>query len=322
MFLIQSLHAQRNTSGSEVVTKHSFSPAKSPNDTLLPGNLPFVPSPDYVMVKSENGGFVLGSNGWNDKCKCQEYRVTYYYKIEGAIYWFGWKRADSSELLSLSVWDMDGNSGTTHDTNNQKCPETLLATVSDTVKNIDTSSTLASAHVVWFDAPLLIQSGYCIGFDMSAMLYDSIALVSTASGEGGNLELVWEQWSNNGWYTLQGAQWDSGSLDLDAMILPIIDNTAGADEQQTYGGGIVMEILPNPATDFLNASCVVEEPGRWVEAQLLDIRGVLLRKQKYLVGNDGRIMVQFDLVGVDPGTCLLVIKTHSGGVARRVQVVR
>ena len=297
--------------------------SKAINDTLMPGNWENI-VPNYVMIAAEDGGYILGTNVWNDKCKCQQYKVNYYYKIEGAIYWFGYKRAGSGGLLKFSVWNMNGTTGTTSDTNNQPCPGTLFQAVEDSITHIDTSNNLANAHVVMLTFPINITSDYCIGFDMSEIADDSIALVSTSNGQGGGKELVWEQWSSdNNWYTLQGAQWDEGNLNIDAMIMPIIDNTSGCIENDAFIMGMKTNpAFPNPCKDFCTIKYQFEKPVANASIEIIDMKG-----KKYFYSQSLQKSAQINEYRIDvskfpAGEYIYILQGDSGSVAKRFTVVK
>lgn len=318
------LKAQRNSLSPLLISKTENLNTKTPNDTLLPGNLPNVVTPVYVLLPSDNGGFILGNNGWNDKCKCQQFQVSYYYHIEGAIYWFAYKKADSAENVRFAIWNMDGNTGTTSDTSEHTCPGTLIISITDTTSRIDTSSNRDQAYIVSFPFPVFVQDDYCIGFDMSSMMYDTLALVSTASGQGGGLELVWEQWSStNLWYTLQGAKWDSGSIDVDAMIFPIIDNTADCEEINGFMNGVMLgEPYPNPASGNINIPYSLEHNNSHGSILIMDLNGKVISTFQPEVLTQGKHLYTADISALQSGTYLCLFHSGKGRVARRFSIIK
>jgi hypothetical protein len=325
LFMAANLFAQRTSSVPVMMQKQSpIENVKTPNDTLLPGNLPDVTFPEYVMLTSDNGGYILGTNGWHDKCKCEEFKVTYNYHIEGAIYWFGYKRADSAGLVKFSIWDMDGTTGTISDTNNQPCPGTLFLSKIDTTTRIDTASTLNQAYIVMFPFPVLVNSDYCIGFDMSEINGDSIALVSTKKGQGGNLERVWEQWDvNDRWYTLQGAQWDSGTVDVDAMILPIIDNTAGCVENGNFISGMKLsQSYPNPTREACTISYEFLTPPASAAIEIMDMNGRRVYYENNIPIGQGINHKTIDVSGLKNGEYIYLLSTPDSRMAKRMTISR
>jgi hypothetical protein len=326
-FLIShSLHinAQRLSNKDKTITiETSGNSGKLINDTLMPGNWNNI-TPNYVMIAAEDGGYILGTNNWNDKCKCQQYKVTYYYKLEGAIYWFGFKRALSGGVLKFTVWNMNGATGTTSDTNNQPCPGTPYQSMADSITHIDTSNNLQNAHVVMFTYPINITSDYCIGFDMGDIADDSIALVSTSNGQGGSKELVWEQWnSDNKWYTLQGAQWDEGNMDIDAMIMPIIDNTSGCVENDAFIMGMKTNpAFPNPCQDFCTIKYQFEKPVANASIEIIDMKGKKYFYSESLPKSDQINEFKINVTEFPSGEYIYILQCDSGKIAKRFTIVK
>jgi len=327
MFLFSTQgYTQKKSGNPNFLPKQNISYlAKTPNDTLLPGNLSNLVTPEYVLIPSDNGGYVLGTNGWNDKCKCEQFKVTYNYHIEGAIYWFGYKRADSAGLVRFAIWNMDSVNGTTYDTathTGQTSPGTIFVAVTDTTKNIDTSSIYSQAHIVMFPFPVLVTSDYCIGFDMSNIGGDSIALISTNKGQGGNLQLVWEQWStNNRWYTLQGAQWDSGSMDIDAMIFPIIDNTVGCVENDEFISGVKLsQSYPNPTPGECTISYELATPQSSASIRILDLQGKQVYYSEDLEKSQGIHKKIIDVAHLANGTYFYVLSAGTAHLAKKMSI--
>ncbi len=318
-----SVSAQRNTGSPFFMPMHANHPnVKTPNDTLHPGN--YQDTMQGVLIPADIGGYVLGTNGWNDKCKCEEFKVTYSYKIEGAIYWFGYKRVHSSGLVKFSIWDMNDSTGTTHDTTNQPCPGTCFVSLTDTITHIDTSSNLSAAYVVMFPFPVLVSSNYCIGFDMSAINGDSIALVSTKQGQGGNLELVWEQWSsNNKWYTLQGAQWDSSTLNIDAMVLPIIDNTVGTVENGEFISGVKLsQSYPNPSIGACTIRYELSSPQAAVSLEIIDMNGKRVYFNDMIEKSQGIHQSIVDVSRFTNGTYFYILSTSGTHIAKKMTICK
>ncbi len=323
LFIGFSGFAQRNTATPTLLPLQAALPSlKTPNDTLFPGN--YQDTMQGVLIPADNGGYVLGTNGWLDKCKCEEFKVTYQYKIEGAIYWFGYKRADSAGLVKFAIWNMNDTTGTTHDTTNQPCPGTRFVSLTDTTTKIDTSSSLNQAYVVMFPFPVLVTANYCIGFDMSEIKGDSIALVSTKQGQGGNLERVWEQWSsNNKWYTLQGAQWDSGTLNIDAMILPIIDNTVGTVENGDFISGIKLsQSFPNPNAGSFTISYELSAPQTNASLEIIDMNGKRIYFNDKIDSTQGIHHKMVDVAGFTNGTYFYILSTNGARMAKRMTVCK
>jgi hypothetical protein len=183
---------------------------------------------------------------------------------------------------------------------------------------------LNQAYIVMFPFPVLINSDYCIGFDMSQIGADSIALVSTKNGQGGNLELVWEQWDvNNHWYTLQGAQWDSGTVDVDAMILPIIDNTAGCLENGDFISGMKLsQSYPNPSRGECTISYEFLTPPANASIEILDQNGRRVYFNENIARSNGINTKTIDVSGLANGNYFYILSAGDARIAKKMIIIR
>jgi hypothetical protein len=159
---------------------------------------------------------------------------------------------------------------------------------------------------------------------MSEIGEDSIALVSTKSGQGGNLELVWEQWdTDNNWYTLQGAQWDSGTVDVDAMILPIIDNTAGCVENGEFISGMKLsQSFPNPGNEECTISYEFITPPASASIEILDMNGRRVYKFDNISACQGINQRTINVSGLKNGTYFYILSTPASRIAKRMTISR
>jgi hypothetical protein len=219
---------------------------------------------------------------------------------------------------------MDSLNGTTADTNHQPCPGTLMEAITDTMTNIDTASYPKQSHIVMFPFPMPVTFDYCIGFDMSGMKDDTIALVSTKKGQGGNLELVWEQWgTNDKWYTLQGAQWDSGTVDIDAMILPIIDNTSGCVENGDFISGMKLSgSYPNPGNDYCTISYEFLTPPAAAYIEILDQSGKRVFYNDNIPAKQGINKTIIDVSGFKSGLYFYILSSGDTRMAKKMVISR
>jgi hypothetical protein len=175
-----------------------------------------------------------------------------------------------------------------------------------------------------FPFPVLVNSDYCIGFDMSEINGDSIALVSTKKGQGGNLERVWEQWDvNDRWYTLQGAQWDSGTVDVDAMILPIIDNTAGCVENGNFISGMKLsQSYPNPTREACTISYEFLTPPASAAIEIMDMNGRRVYYENNIPIGQGINHKTIDVSGLKNGEYIYLLSTPDSRMAKRMTISR
>ena len=294
---------------------------KAPTDTLWPGNA--APASAFEVLADSNGGYILGTNSYDDLCKAQRFVVDSGYIVEGAIFWFARKTVVNNDSLRLVIWKMDSTEGITSAGSQQKCPGTELAVVKASVQDVDTSSSLGQAYVVWFDAPLAVYEDYAIGFDMSSLQGDSIALWSTSNGSGGGAELVWEKWrTDSNWRTLQAAGWGFPAyLDVDAMILPLVDmSSAGISDQ--VNPGFSCQLLGNPVNTSLVIKLTFSADARNNTVRILDQQGKLLMQDHVSHWPAGVLHYTKDVSSLGNGNYFFTMTGSAGSMALPFTVFR
>lgn len=324
MLFAVSVFAQKTGYVLKKMPAQELNTVKTPTDTLLPGNLNFATPTGYVLYGSANGGYIIGTNGYGDAAKGQEFEVLTPYAIEGAIYWFGAKTiVAGTGTMKFVVWSMDGTTGTTTlGTGDQPCPSTVLGEYTESVSNVDTSSMMGNAYIAAFTPFISVISDYVIGFDVSTAYPDSIGLVSTTDGDGGLLELVWEKWSPDGWYTLQGAGWSSGDFDVDAMILPIVDMNAGGIDGADFINGVKMTSTPNPASSNVTLSYELQNNADRVLVRILDGSGKVINKMELGSQNAGSYDINLDVTDYPAGTYFYLLNADANCLAKRMLIVK
>ncbi len=217
-------------SNSDVITIQLTGGSITQGDTVYPGNILNASGFTIFTVSDQNGqyaGYITGVNAFQDKAKAQHFIVNDAgYKIKGAMYWFGVKYVDGNGNLKFNLWDMDGTSGTsTVGEDNQTCPGTVLASKELAIADVDTSASFSNSHVQLFDSAIEVTSDYAMGINMENLYpgNDTIALVTSMDGDGNNMELAWEQWSDGSWKTLM---YSYNELDVDIAIFPLLASEA------------------------------------------------------------------------------------------------
>lgn len=295
---------------------------KAVTDTLWPADA--ASASGYVLIADSLGGYVLGTNSYQSVAIGQHYPVTTSYRIIGGLFWFGYKKVLADESLTFSVWRFDSLTGYTMAGEDQPGPGTRLTGFTTTLSNVDTASSLLGAYCVTFDSSVVVLDDYLIGVDFSTFSGDSLALVSTANGDGKGKELVWEQWGlNNTWHTLQASGWGYPALlDVDAMILPLVDLSQAGIGQAPLINGIRCSLWPNPVTDQLHVTLNTLAEENDVEILLFDLTGKSVQSLRA-----GRLEAgthEFSLAadGLADGSYLCVISTGTARYATRFIITR
>ncbi len=307
---------------SPLVAQNAFSDSKSPTDTLWPGNASSAST--YELLADTNGGYVLGTNSYNSIAIGQQFHVSAGYIVEGAFYWFPYKKAISNDSISFTLWNMDSLQGYTMAGDNQPCPGTVLSTYKTTTQLVDTSSELDGAFKVTFAEPIAVYSDYIIGFDMSKFTNDSIGIMSTTNGSGNGYELVWEQWGiNHSWHTIQASGWNFPALlDIDAMILPIVDMSSAGITETPEINGLRCSLWPNPAAETLHLSISSLVPTDNYNIQILDIQSKLISTISVASTKAQVQTIDIPVNQLPSGSYYCIVTSSMGRIAMKLQIAK
>lgn len=292
---------------------NSASEAVTPTDTLWDF---FVGSP--TIYGSQNGGFVVGINGYADKAKAQSFIVTPYpYAVEGALVWFGGldhSSGSATSKVTVNVYQMNGTGSTSAGTG-MPAPGTVLSSADILISDVDTSA--GNMNVVTFSAPVAIPGDYAVGVDFTtAAAGDTVGIVSTADGDAGGTELSWEKWSDNSWHTMLEA-WP---LDIDFAIFPIVDMNNSIEEMGFTNGIKLGQNQPNP---FNNTSIISYELENSSDVALViyDLTGKMIQTVEAGSQMAGKHTIEINADNLAAGTYYYVLKTgDNNGIARKMVV--
>lgn len=179
-------------------------------DTLVGDASAFTPT---VYINPYNGGFVSGTNGFNDQAKADffEYQGANTH-IKGVYYAFGYAVAGSANsTVEVAVWD--GAGGT---------PGAELGSKMVSIQTLSANIAASQTTFVEFDNPIATGNEFFVGFKIPDPANgDTIAIVTTAIGELNAVGLsgqAWEQWANGSWHDYTS----SWGVELAHGIVPVM----------------------------------------------------------------------------------------------------
>ncbi len=314
-----SAFAQKQVGYVKHMPAQEMSAFKTPTDTLEPGNMANFTG--FTLFGSAGGGYVVGCNGYGDYAKGEAFIVVTPYKIEGAIYWFGGKtEVTGAGTVAMQILAMDGTDGTTTAGTGQTCPNTILKSDVVSIGNIDTSSLLSTAYIHTFSSVVNVSNDYCIAFDIENCYPDTIGLVSTADGDGGQMELAWDKWSDGAWYTMleDASNW---GLDFDAVIMPIVDMTDGIVEN-SFINGLKMSTYPNPAVNNVTLSYELQNSAEKVLVRVLDASGKVVEHMNLGSQNAGAYTIDMDVANYAAGTYYYLVNAGEARMAIKMNITK
>jgi hypothetical protein len=284
--------------------------SRTPTDTLWPGDFE---NGSPSLYGSQNGGYVVGNNGYGDQGKGQVF-ITNATIVEGAAFFFGGKSdGGNGSNVVAELRALDGTTGTTTaGQGDQACPGTLLGSANIALSDVDTSGMF---NFVSF-TPASVNSDFYIGFNVAGFAAgDTIGLVSSADGEGGQAELAWEQWDNGAWYSMLAA-WP---LDFDLAIWAIVDNASTGIEGDNFFNGVKADVMPNPASEVANIVFDLEEM-RNIDVQVIDLNGKLVYSADKGELAKGRHKITFSVEGWAEGTYFYSIGNGNSRLTKKLVV--
>lgn len=209
----------------------ALSLAKAVTDTVAPGSWANDPNSQLTRwgaLCDEGGtqvscGFIIGTNGYGDKAKVQQFLLDEPTIVEGVIYWFYAKGGADNAVVHARLYSANGN-GTTSTGAVTTAPGAVLANKDFTLADVDTTAENGFT-VVMFDTPVTVPIEFALGFDVSSMgATDSLGLLGTSTDMTDYPDFSWEKWSNNAWHTLHEA-WGP-NLNIDLCVFALVDNSS------------------------------------------------------------------------------------------------
>jgi hypothetical protein len=233
-----------------------------------------------TLLPSPNGGYLSGSNGYNDSEKLQSFFPVGTYSILGIISWNGKVVNQSNQTNSkvcFKVTTLDTSAVSTFPF--FKGPTTTIDSVYLPIDQLQEGASFPmDMQFIPFANPVLVTSPYLIGFNLDSLyrnseeeLVDSFAVITTAIDSEFVTGYSWEKW--NGLYKRIVDSW---GLELDFALFPVIDTTLNHINKNIT----VKRILayPNPTDRLVIIQC--DKDNTYELAELYDLRGNLVWKQK------------------------------------------
>jgi hypothetical protein len=307
-----SVFAQKQVASVERFDMPEFNfAARTPTDTLLPGDF-FSGSPALYTATE---GYVVGNNQYNDEVKAQVFILNEGTMLEGVLFWFGAKvDGGNGSNVGVAAYAMDGTTGTTSVGSGQPCPGTMLGSASVALSDVDTSDFTA----VNFSSPVYVPGDFALGFDVTGFSAgDTLGLVSSSDGDGGQAELTWERWEGGAWYTMLAA-WP---LDFDFGILAVVDNSTSGIEDDSFFNGIKADVMPNPAVETANVVFELENAGS-VDLMIIDLSGKIVYTMDKAEMAKGRHTVNVPVSELAAGTYYYSIGVNGNRLTKKMVVTK
>jgi hypothetical protein len=208
-----------------------------------------------AIYGSVNGGWVVGTNGYGDVAKAQQFLLLDGpMSIDELVVFFGGKIVTvggANSTLKGRIYGMNGTGTSEVGGPGSPAPGTVLAEASISIDDADTTGLLTGFT---FPTPIWISGDFAAGVDFSGLAAgDSIGIVTTTDGSSFIGDYSWEKLDNGQWWTLLY----SWPLDLDLVVLPVFTPSAASVGEEGWLNNMRMSFLGgNPARD--NVTVVFE----------------------------------------------------------------
>ncbi len=238
------------------------------------------PTQYYVPV----GGYVAGSNYYNDKAKAQQYNISSSLIVEEVILWFGAKSftsGNSNSSVTVKLYRLDSLGTTTVGVDSAFCPGSVIDSVTLLIDSIKTSG----YTIVAFPSHPIAYLSFAAGIDLTPLaLGDSVGLITNTDGNAGETERSWEQWNNGSWHTM----FQAWPLDIDFAIWPVIDTSStGINDAIFFNGMKMSQNQPNPT----NSETIIQyeiQNNAAVNFEIFDVTGKIVFTQNLGLQNKGK----------------------------------
>jgi hypothetical protein len=248
-----------------------FSTANAQTDTLIN----FFNPEGETLIPSPNGGFLSGSNGYNDSEKLQSFFPQQNYSVLGLLVWNGYVVSNSGSAnskISFKIRRLDTTASSIFPF--FRGPTVTLDSIMINISDLQVGSSFNDdLQFIPFSNPVLITEPYLAGFSLDSLaknsegeFIDSFAIRSTAIDSALLAGFSWERW--NGEFKRIVDTW---GLNTDFAIFPVIDTTLN---QATNLSISSFKIYPNPTHDYVVLN--LERTNEFQKAYLFDLQGRMI----------------------------------------------
>jgi hypothetical protein len=250
-----------------------------------------------TLVPSPNGGYVSGSNGYNDSEKLQSFFPIGTYSILGILSWNGqvaYQSGNPDSKICFKVTNLDTSAVSAFPF--FKGPTFTIDSTFIPLSDLNANSSYPEGlQFIPFSEPVLITGPYLIGFNLDSLtkdsqgaLIDSFSVFSSAIDSQFVTGYSWEKW--NGLYKRVVDTW---GIELDFGLFPVIDTNLNNISQNFKLQRLV--VYPNPAIDHITVKC---DNNNYEKAELYDLRGKLIWQTDL---SSYSSTLKLDLSNVTPG---------------------
>ena len=242
------------------------------------------------LYLAQAGGYVSGNNYYGDLAKANFYNsFDNQKKITSVILWFGVAVGNNNTNIPVCVWKNDGSNG---------APGTIISCVNTTIGTIKNDVQSQSPTVVSFSTPVTVSTPFYVGIKLPTTTGDTVALYAVDV----QLNMAWEQWSDQVWYPYDHQ--DSWGISQKLAIYPIMCLPTFAEN---YAANNLIFVNPNPVISDFEIYAPKFNSSK-VTIQITDLYGkLILNEEKTIENNKLHINIEY----FKQGLYILKLKTNN-----------
>jgi len=293
----------------------TISDVSTPSDTL--GKNAFLAGTP-TQYYAQGGGYVAGSNFYNDKAKAQQYNITSSIIVEEVILWFGAKNyssANPASSLTVNLYRLDSLGINTSGQKIASAPGSVIDSATLLIADINTNGYIS----VPFPSHPIPYLNFAAGIDLTTLAVgDSVGLWTNTDGNAGATEHSWEKWSDNNWHTMLQA-WP---LDIDFAIWPVVDtSSAGINNNNFFEGIKLSQNQPNPASYETIVQYELQNSAN-VTFEMYDVTGKKVLSLNEGLQNQGKHNINLTTEKLASGTYYYSLKADDHRITKKMVITK
>lgn len=271
----------------------------------------------FYMYSSTGGGYVFGVGLFNSIKICDETAMHYdavaNSSVTEVLTWFGTiDVVGDADAMSIGVYTVDGD---TLPVGGAICEESM--TFAD-ITTTDLNSTIFTTPGATNGQPFMCFVAFTASSD------DTLGIVcsdpTTNDGQGENRARM-KLTADYGGAWISVNMMYSGTMDADAMIIPVLDITIGTDDFMFTNGLTLKGTYPNPASEFTTIKYALDKPEN-VRIHIFDITGKTVVDTGKLPKEAGDNEYTIDFSNMSAGKYYYTINSETATITSRIIVVK
>ena len=278
------------------------------NKTLYP--TPFVTTGCdtlFIYTFSGNGGYVCGTNSYNDLEKAQKFNLngtTTVIEVDACLYT---TTPSSAANTYIKVYSINPTT---------KGPQTLLGTSNPVAINAFAAN--GSATKFTFASPVSVTDGFFVSFVIPTS--DTAAVYQSNDGCWSGDSLAFEKWkSDNSWHSIYSS-WSKFETDL--AIFPIVPIDASISENNFINGIQLSACSPNPVSTMANIQYQLQKSAKNVKLEIFDITGKLIVAYVQGAKLAGKYTMNINTERLNAGTYFYTLNVDNQKQTKKMIVVK